>query len=104
MTDYEADVIPDQPWNLDGTATVIPKAPCPYTGPFSLPLEHREGSPVTVQRSEYPTGLVIIPADTTPVQDPAVLPLKIDSGESILINEEGDHQSWPIGIVARFID
>lgn len=104
MTDYEAEVDPDQPWNQDGTANVTPKPPYPDTSTFSLPLEHREGSPVTVQKNEYPSGLVIIPYDTPPAVDPAILPMKAGSGDKIEINDEGDHQSWPTGIVARFTD
>jgi hypothetical protein len=102
MTEYEAEVEADQPWDEDGTANVTPKRPYPNTSTFGLPLEHRESSPVTVLKSEYPSGLVIIPIDTYPNENPTTLPMKVSSGDSILINDEGDHQSWPTGIVARF--
>lgn len=102
MTDYEAEVDPAQPWGEDGTANVTPKPPYPNTAPFSLPLEHRESSPVTVLKSEYPNGLVIIPYDTPPDGETAVLPMKVSGGDSIVINDGGDHQGWPNGIVARF--
>lgn len=102
MTEYEAEVVANQPWNEEGTADVTPRPPYPNTSTFSLPLEHRESSPVTVLKSEYPNGLVIIPTDTPPSGDPAILPLEVSSGDSIVINDSGDHQSWPTGIVARF--
>ncbi|MCK4444776.1 MAG: hypothetical protein KAW09_09545 [Thermoplasmata archaeon] len=102
MTEYEAEVEAGQPWVEDGTADVTPKPPYPNTSTFSLPLEHRESSPVTVLRSEYPNGLVIIPTDTPPEGNPATLPMEVSSGDSIVVNSGGDHQSWPDGIVARF--
>jgi hypothetical protein len=102
MTEYEAEVETNQPWDEEGTADVTPKPPYPNTSTFSLPLEHRESSPVTVLKSEYPSGLVVIPLDTHPNDNPATLPMKVSSGDSILINGSGDHQSWPEGIVARF--
>ncbi|MFQ5885417.1 MAG: hypothetical protein ACE5IO_10005 [Thermoplasmata archaeon] len=104
MTEYEAEVVPDQPWTEDGTANVTPKPPYPDIYTFSLPLEHREGGPVTVLRSEYPSGLVIIPTDTPPESVSAVLPMKISEGDVIEIENRGGHQSWPEGIVARFTD
>ncbi len=102
MTDYEAEVDPDQPWAEDGTADVTPKPPYPYTTTFGLPLEHRTSSPVIVLKSEYPNGLVIIPYDTPPDHQPADLPMIVSGDDSIAINGEGDHQGWPNGIVARF--
>lgn len=104
MTEYEAEVVPNQPWNEDGSANVTPKPPYPDTTTVGLPLEHREGSPLTVLRSEYPSGLVIIPYDTPPQGNSANLPMELSGGEEIRINDEGEHQSWPNGIVARFTD
>ena len=66
MPDYEAEVEPDQPWDEDGTAGVTPKPPFSSTGTFSLPLEHRDGGPVTVLKISYPEGLIIIPNDNAP--------------------------------------
>ncbi|MCK5291639.1 MAG: hypothetical protein KAR39_06455 [Thermoplasmata archaeon] len=102
MTEYEAEVKADQPWDEDGTADVTPKPPYPNTSTFSLPLEHRVSSPVTVLKSEYPNGLVIIPTDTYPSENPTTLPMKVSGDDSIVINDGGDHQGWPNGIVARF--
>ncbi|MHA1949133.1 MAG: hypothetical protein ACW99G_04765 [Candidatus Thorarchaeota archaeon] len=103
MADYEADVIPDQDWEEDGTATVTPKAPFPNTNPVELPLEHRDGGPVTVLRSAYPSGMVIIPNDTPPEGPMATLPMEASSGNSINISN-GAHVEWPEGIVALFTD
>lgn len=103
MADYRAEVEPDQPWDEDGTADVTPKPPFQSTGTFSLPLEHRDDGPVTVLRSSYPEGLVIIPNVAAPSGGSAVLPMEVSSGNIIEISNTG-HQSWPEGIVARFID
>ncbi len=101
MTDYEAEVDPDQPWSEDGTADVTPQEPYPTTTTVSLPLEHRAGGPVTVLRSEYPQGLVIIPYDSEPETEPAMLPMEASAGDRIDISNSG-HQNWPKGIVALF--
>ena len=101
MADYEAEVNPNQPWGEDGDATVTPKSPFPDTSSRTLPLEHRDGGPVTVLRSEYPNGLVIIPDDSYPETTPATLPMKASSGDSIEIPNT-PHQNWPDGIVALF--
>ena len=103
MPDYEADVAPDQPWDEDGTADVTPEPPFQNTETFSLPLEHRDGGPVTVLKMTYPEGLIIIPNDSAPSGESAVLPMKVSTGNVIEISNTG-HQSWPHGIVARFID
>jgi hypothetical protein len=103
MPGYEADVEPDQPWDEDGTADVTPKPPFPSTETLSLPLEHRDGGPVTVLRTSYPDGLVIIPNDSLPSGPSAVLPMEASSGNIIEISNSG-HQDWPQGIVARFTD
>ncbi len=103
MPDFEADVEPHQPWSQDGTADVTPKSPFPDTSTVTLPLEHREGGPVTVNRSTYPEGLVVILTDTNLKDPTAVLPMKISSGDTIIL-PNGEHQSWPEGIVARFTD
>lgn len=103
MPEYQAEVKPHQPWNQDGTADVTPKPPFSDPSTFQLPLEHREGRPVTVTRSEYPEGLVIIPTGAVPSGDSAVLPMDASSENTIEI-PNGGHQSWPDGIVARFTD
>jgi hypothetical protein len=103
MVDYRAEVEPDQPWDEDGTANVTPKPPFQITETFSLPLEHRDDGPVTVLRSSYPEGLVIIPNDAAPVVGSAVLPMEVSTGKVIEISNTG-HQDWPEGVVARFID
>lgn len=103
MPAYEAEVKPDQPWDQDGTADVTPKPPFPDPRTFQLPLEHREGGPVIVERSAYPEGLVIIPNDASLSGGSAVLPMEVSSGDTIEILN-GEHQDWPDGIVARFTD
>lgn len=101
MTEYEAEVVPDQDWTEDGTANVTPLSPYPNNTTVNLPLEHREGGPVTVLRSEYPSGLVIIPVDKVPENELAVLPMEPSSEDRIEIPNSG-HQDWPEGIVALF--
>ena len=103
MAEYEALVDPDQDWEEDGTADVTPEPPYPDTSTVSLPLEHRDEGPVTVLRSEYPSGLVIIPNDTPPEDGSAVLPMEASAGNRIIVPNSG-HQSWPNGIVALFSD
>lgn len=103
MPVYEAEVEPGQPWNEDGTADVTPKPPFQSTGTFSLPVEHRDGGPVTVLKLSYPEGLIIIPNDNAPSGESAVLPMEVSTGNVIEISNTG-HQNWPEGIVARFID
>ncbi|MFQ6128698.1 MAG: hypothetical protein ACE5QW_07345 [Thermoplasmata archaeon] len=104
MTEYRAEVKPDQDWKMDGTADVTPLPPFPDPTPVKLPLEHREGGPVTIKREEYPEGLVIIPTDTELTGEMAVLPMEVSDGGLIEIGNEGEHQSWPDGIVGRFTE
>jgi len=101
MPEYEAEVSPDQPWTENGTADVTPQPPYPNTATVNLSLEHREGGPVTVLRREYPSGLVIIPTDAPPENDPAILPMEVSSEDSVEVPNSG-HQSWPNGIVVLF--
>lgn len=103
MPAYQARVEPSQPWDEDGTAAVTPEPPFQIMRTFSLPLEHRDDGPVTVLRSSYPEGLVIIPNDAAPVVGSAVLPMEVSNGNIIEISNTG-HQDWPEGVVARFID
>lgn len=58
---------------------------------------------MTVLRSSYPEGLVIIPNDSAPSGESAILPMEVSGGNVIEIANTG-HQDWPEGIVARFID
>lgn len=103
MPTYQADVKPNQPWDADGTAEVTPRPPFPDLSPFLLPLEHRTGGPVEVRRNRYPAGLVIIPSSSVPSGPSVVLPMVVSDGDAIVISN-GEHQDWPWGIVARFID
>ncbi len=103
MYEHEAEVKPHQSWDQDGTADVTPKPPFSDTNTIQLPLEHREGGPVTVERSTYPEGLVIIPNDASLRGESAVLPMEVSRENTIEISD-GGHQDWPDGIVARFID
>lgn len=103
MPNYEAEVTPDQPWTEDGTAEVAPRPPYQRAETFNLPLEHRDGGPVTVERSTYPDGLVVIPNDVVLSGGSAVMPMEVSSGNVIEI-ANGSHQDWPHGVVARFTD
>lgn len=103
MPEYEAEVVPDQPWNEDGTAEVTPKQPSPLDVTKQLPLKNHPGGPMTVQRSTYPDGLVVIPTGSPPESTPATLPLRLSSGDVILLKND-DHVDWPDGIVAWFTD
>jgi hypothetical protein len=102
MADNQAEVKPDQSWSEDGMADVTPKPPFESTETFRLPLEHRDSGPVTVLRSSYPEGLVIIPSDAAPASGSAVLPMEVSNGNVIEISNTG-HQDWPEGVVVRFI-
>lgn len=103
MTEHEAEVAPNQPWPEDGTANVTPQPPYLATLPVGLPLEHRDEGPITILKSEYPSGLVVIPNVTPPDQNPAILPMEVSSGDSIEITNSR-HIHWPTGIVALFTD
>ena len=103
MADYEADVTPNQPWDEDGTADVTPKPPCPITETRKLPLENRDPADMTIYKSDYPEGQVIIPTDNRPVGLTAVLPLRTSDGKSIFIGDD-EHRDWPDGIVAMFTE
>lgn len=101
MPEYEAEVMPDQPWNENGTANVTPKPPFPTTQTKALPLVNHSGGDLTVQRSEYPDGLVVIPADSPPASEPATLPLRSSSGGEIILKNT-IHIDWPDGVVTWF--
>ncbi len=103
MPDYRAEVVPDQPWEEDGTADVTPKPPCPITETKKLPLENREPTDMTIYRTDYPEGLVIIPTDSRPFESTAVLPLRTSDEESIFVGDD-EHQDWPDGIVVMFTE
>lgn len=103
MSEYQAEVVPHQPWNENGTANVTPTPPYPHAQVRTLPLENHPRGDITVLRSEYPDGLVIIPADNPPDGTPAILQLRVSSGEQMII-EDDDHVDWPDGIVAWFTD
>jgi hypothetical protein len=103
MPAYQADVAPNQSWDEDGTADVTPEPPFESPETFSLPLEHRDSGPVTVLRSSYPEGLVIIPNDAAPAGGRAVLPMEVSNGNVIEISNAG-HQDWPEGVVVRFVE
>ena len=103
MYEHEAEVKPHRSWGQDGTADVTPKPPFLDTSTIQLPLEHREGGPVTVERSTCPEGLVIIPNDASLRGESAALPMEVSRENTIEISD-GGHQDWPDGIVARFID
>jgi hypothetical protein len=101
--DGEASVSPNQPWASNGTAEATPLPPFPDTDTRTLPLENRQPRDMTILRSRYPRGLVIIPMGSAPSVSPATLPIKSSGGEEILI--DGDtFVEWPTGLVAWFQD
>jgi len=58
---------------------------------------------MTISRSRYPDGLVIIPRGNPPPTSPAMLPIKASNGSEIRI--DGDtYAEWPDGIVAWFFE
>jgi hypothetical protein len=102
MPQSEARVDPNQPWGEDGTADVTPMPP--MEAPMrNLRLENHGGGPLTVQRSNYPEGLVVITSDNPPATLPTILPLRSSSGDEIYL-ENDDHQEWPDGVVTWFTD
>lgn len=101
MGDYKAEVVPNQPWDENGTADVTPRPPCPISRTHKLPLEHRPKGQHTISRNNYPGGLVVLREDTLLQRPSAILPLRISSGDEILITL---NQEWPNGGVAMFTE
>ena len=102
MKDGDASVEPNQGWTSNGDAIVTPHAPFPEMGTKTLPLENRAVEDMTILRSEYPQGLVIIPTGNSPTTSPAVLPIMSSSGDNILIDGDA-FVEWPDGIVVWFL-
>lgn len=101
MIECECIVTPDQPWNEEGTANVVLKESCNMTGERNLPLKHfPPGQEITIKRSEYPLGLVVVPTEGYPEESPATLPCKIHSEDTIILKK----QDWPDGAVGLFIE
>ncbi len=92
--------MPDQHWSQDGTADATPQPPCPINETKKLPLEHRPKGSITILRSEYPDGLVVLPMEGYPVGGSATLPLRTSSGSEIFVGE----QDWPDGMVGWFTE
>lgn len=101
MPDYEATVVPDQDWSVDGTAKVTPHPPCPVTETVTLPLEHRSVGQVSITRDRYPNGMVFLPMEGYPTGATAVLPLRTSTEDTI--SDEVD-QDWPEGGVLMFLE
>jgi hypothetical protein len=96
-------VTPRQPWANDGTADVTPNPP---TVPSirNLPLEHRLTAGLTVTRSAYPHGLVILWIEgPTPPSSTATLPLERSGGQQVILGDDKEQQ-WPDGFVIWFDD
>lgn len=103
MNEYEASIVPDQPWEENGSAEVTPLPPYPETESRKLPLENREPADMTIYRTNYPQGLVIIPTDNRPTGSTATLPLRASDGSQVVVGNSR-HQDWPEGIVVVFTD
>jgi hypothetical protein len=101
LTDYEANVVPDQAWSEDGTADVTPQPPCPINETENLPLEHRAKGQITILRANYPKGLVVLPNEGYPSNGSAILPMIVSSGDEIVVIM---NQQWNEGGVAWFTD
>jgi len=100
-TSSTAAVTPRQPWGADGTADVTPSPPTvPATR--NLPLEHRAQAGMTVTRSAYPQGLVVLwIGGPTPPTSTATLPCERSSGQQVIVGDD-DMQEWPDGFVIWF--
>ena len=96
-----AAVTPRQAWSNDGTADVTPSPPTvPSTR--NLPLEHRPQAGLTVTRSAYPQGVVVLwIGGPTPPTSTATLPCKRSSGQQVTVNGD-DSQEMPDGFVVWF--
>jgi hypothetical protein len=100
LTECESDVTPDQPWSENGTADVVLKPSCNLEASKKLPLEHRPRGDLTILRANYPNGVVIIPNESSPQGESAVLPTKVTDESQIIFAD----QDWPEGCVGMFID
>lgn len=95
MTADKAATIPEMPW-VNGNADVIPM---PGEAVETLPLENVNAGSVTVNKIDYPLGVVLI-SPNPPAGTYAVLPLEVSKKETETV-EVGDHKS-PNGIVVLF--
>jgi hypothetical protein len=100
-TECEASVAPNQPWYQDGSAEVTLLESCGTQDTLTLPLKHfPPGQEVNIDRSEYPLGLVVVPTIGYPETNPAILPVKMNSGSSIIFKD----QDPPNGAVGVFTE
>ena len=97
-----ATVTPNQPWTQDGTAAVAPRPPFPETGPRVMPLDNRPAGSLTVRRSTYPLGIVLIPTGSEPSDSPAVLPILASSGNQVSVTGD-NYVEFPDGFVVWFL-
>lgn len=98
----EAEVTPDQPWSEDGTATVTLKSSCNVEDTRTLPLKHfPPRQEITIEREDYPLGLVVVPTEGYPEMSLVTLPAKISSDDTIILRRD---QDWPDGGVGIFIE
>lgn len=77
---------PDHPWK-DATEAGIR----PLDGGFDdviVPVEHRSPGTHTIQRADYPDGILVIPTGNDPTAMPAVLPALVSAGSSQAITLE----------------
>ena len=97
-----ATVAPNQPWTQDGTASVAPIPPFPETGTRVMPLDNRPAGSLTVRRSTYPLGIVLIPTGSEPSVSPAVLPIVASSGNQVSVTGD-NYVEFPDGFVVWFL-
>lgn len=95
MPDYDVTIRPHQPWGLNGTADVWKiETGGKMTLLGILPLRH-EDSPkqYPVPRNQNPNGLLIINRDNLPQETTAMIKLREDNTNEIIVPCHG----WPNG-------
>ena len=98
----DASVTPNQPWTQDGTALVAPIPGFPEPEPRTMALDNRFAGAFAVSRSDFPEGMVVVPAGHEPSGISAILPIKSSSGNEVLV--DGDFfVAWPDGFVIWFL-
>jgi hypothetical protein len=75
--------------------------PFPDLVPRTLPLDNRPAGDHIVTRSEFPSGLVIVPTGTGLNTGAAILPVVSSSGAEVHVTED-NYVNWPDGFVIWF--
>jgi hypothetical protein len=68
----------------------------------TLPVERRASGMYTIQRSAYPSGIILIPNGHDPTAVPAVLPAVVTSGSSQVVTLDPNNledYGWGVTIV-----